>query len=181
MTRFLKWLVISLLALIVLLFGAYKYMQTQTKKHSPEETITQTIGNGEVEIFYNRPYKKERVVFGELVPYGEVWRTGANEATTFTSNIDLNIEGKTLAAGKYTFWTIPGESEWVLIWNSKMYPWGVNWESQAARESEHDVLQVTVPIEMLDEVVEQFTIRFSGSNDLIIEWDQTRVKAHIGS
>ena len=181
MTRFLKWLIISLVALIVLLFGAYKYMQSQTKKHSPEETISHTVSGGEVEVFYNRPYKKDRVIFGDLVPYGEVWRTGANEATTFSTNVDLTIEGEDLAAGKYTFWTIPGETEWVLIWNTKMHPWGVNWDAKAAREDAHDILSVTVPAETIDDVVEQFTIRFSSSNELILEWDHTRVRAQIGS
>ena len=75
MARFLKWLVISLVAVVLVLFAAYKYMQSQTKKHSPEQTITQTVGAVDVSIFYNRPSKKERVIFGELVPFGEVWRT----------------------------------------------------------------------------------------------------------
>ena len=181
MTRFLKWLIISLVALSVLLFGAYKYMQSQTKKHSPEETVSHAMAGGEVEVFYNRPFKKDREVFGNLVPYGVVWRTGANEATTFSTNVDLTVEGEILAAGKYTFWTIPGETEWVFIWNAKMYPWGVNWEAEAAREAEHDVLEVTVPVENLDEAVEQFTIRISSADELILEWDRTRVRAQLGS
>ncbi len=71
--------------------------------------------------------------------------------------------------------------EWVLIWNTKMYPWGVNWDAKAAREDAHDILSVTVPAETIDDVVEQFTIRFSSSNELILEWDHTRVRAQIGS
>jgi hypothetical protein len=66
------------------------------------------------------------VIFGGLVPYGEVWRTGANEATTFTTNQDLLVDGSFLAAGKYTLWTIPGPESWKVIFNSKMYPWGID-------------------------------------------------------
>ncbi|QTN37680.1 DUF2911 domain-containing protein [Cryomorphaceae bacterium] len=179
MIRFLKWLVIALVALIVLLFGAYKYMQSQTKKHSPEEIITMTVGDGEVEVFYNRPYKKDREIFGALVPYGEVWRTGANEASTFSTTTDIKIEGQSLPAGKYTLWTIPDENEWTVIWNSKMYSWGVDWEANAQRKAEFDVLQVKVPVLALEEEVEQFTIRFSSEQALILEWDQVQVSAQI--
>lgn len=179
MIRFLKWLVIALVALIVLLFGAYKYMQSQTKKHSPEEVVTMAVGDGEVEVFYNRPFKKDREIFGALVPYGEVWRTGANEASTFSADVDIKIEGKTLPAGKYTLWTIPNEDEWAIIWNSKMYSWGVDWEAKAQRNGEFDVLQVQVPVRNLEEEVEQFTIRFSSEQALILEWDQVQLSAQI--
>ena len=179
MIRFLKWLIISLVALVLVLFAAYKYMQSQTKKHSPEQSISHTIGSTEVDIFYNRPSKKDRVIFGELVPYGEVWRTGANEATTFSNSADLTIEGTNLPAGNYTLWTIPGETEWKIIWNSHVYPWGVSWESKASRNPEFDVAEITVPVNPLESTIEQFTIRISSENELILEWDQTQVRAQM--
>lgn len=179
MVRFLKWLIISLVALVLVLFASYKYMQSQTKKHSPEQTISQTIGSTEVDIFYNRPSKKDRVIFGELVPFGEVWRTGANEATTFTTSKDLTIEGATLPAGSYTLWTIPGETEWKIIWNSHMYPWGVSMQSKASRNPEYDVVEVTVPVNELESPIEQFTIRISSENELILEWDRTQIRVQL--
>ncbi len=179
MARFLKWLVISLVAVVLVLFAAYKYMQSQTKKHSPEQTVTHTVGAADVKIFYNRPSKKDRVIFGELVPFGEVWRTGANEATTFSISSDLEIEGTALPAGDYSLWTIPGEMEWQIIWNTKMYPWGVGWGAKASREAEYDAASITVPVRVLENPIEQFTIRITSENVLILEWDQTQVRAQL--
>jgi hypothetical protein len=165
--------------LILVLFIAFKIMQSNTKKHSPEGNVSQKTEKMAVDIFYNRPFKKEREIFGGLVPYGEVWRTGANEATTFTTTADLNILGETLPTGAYTLWTIPGGSEWQIIFNSKMYSWGVNLSSEASREAEADVLQVTVPVQKLPTAVEQFTISLQENTptkgDLILAWDKTKI------
>jgi hypothetical protein len=132
-------------------------------------------------VFYCAPSKKDRNIFGGLVPYGEVWRTGANEATTFTSNTDLEIGGEMLSAGKYTLWTIPGEKVWTVIWNSKQYGWGVDFKSQALRDPEADALQVKVPVQNLDTPVELFTITFEENNDLalVFAWDRTKVSVPI--
>lgn len=178
MPKFLKWTLIGLAGLAVVLFIAFKVLQTQTKKHSPEDTVTHVQGDTELMVFYNRPSKKGRVIFGDLVPYGEVWRTGANEATTFTTTQDIEFGGKNLPAGSYTLWTIPGQEEWTVIINSKQYSWGVNFQSQASREAESDVLQVTVPVQRLSTPVEQFTIDFekdAGSTALVLMWDDTRI------
>lgn len=129
-------------------------------------------------VFYNRPYKKDRVIFGELVPYGEVWRTGANEATTFTTTKDIQFGGQQLPAGSYTLWTIPGQEEWTVIINSKQYSWGVNFQAQASRDPEADVLQVKVPVQRTETPVEQFTIDFmeeAGNTALVLMWDDTKV------
>lgn len=158
---------------IVLFFQEYS-----TKAHSPEELVIYEEQSLELEVFYNRPYKKERVIFGKLVPYGEVWRTGANEATTFTTNQDLLVDGSFLAAGKYTLWTIPGPESWKVIFNSKMYPWGINTDKKPYREPEFDALVLEVPVREIDPFLEQFTIYFDTSNELIslnFAWDQTLV------
>jgi hypothetical protein len=177
MKKALKWVGIVLAVLIVGGFIAFKVMQANTKKHSPEDTVAYTKGDLELSVFYNRPYKKGREIFGGLEPYGEVWRTGANEATTFETNRDLSIGGKTLPAGKYTLWTIPGPDTWTVIFNGKMYGWGVSFGGVASRDPIADVVQVEVPVQKLDSVVEQFTIAFEEQNALALalSWDQTKV------
>tara|TARA_R110002050_G_scaffold52190_2_gene119383 strand:- start:3740 stop:4288 length:549 start_codon:yes stop_codon:yes gene_type:complete len=156
--KVLKWVVISLVSLAILLFGAFQYLTYNTKKMSPEATVSFVQGDYDVSIFYNRPSVRGRAIFGNLVPYGEVWRTGANEATTFTTKTDLEIQGQTLPAGKYSLWTIPGAEEWEIIFNSKEYPWGVNFNSEASWEAEFDVLSAQVYSEKVPSIIEQFTI-----------------------
>lgn len=177
MNKFLKWGLIILAALAVVFMITFKVMQGQTKKHSPEQTVEFTQGDAKVSVFYNRPYKKGRKIFGELVPYGEVWRTGANEATTFSTNKDLRIDGQPLPPGKYTLWTIPEKDYWTIIFNNKQYPWGVNFSGVASRDPAADVLQVRAPVTAPAGIVEQFTIRFEEGDEpaLILEWDDARV------
>ena len=86
-----------------------------TKRHSPVETVTATTGDLEVSITYCRPFKKDRVIFGELVPFGEVWRTGANEATVFTTSQDILFGDQPVAAGSYALFSIPEEDRRPLI------------------------------------------------------------------
>lgn len=165
-------------AVIVLVLIGLFFQRNFTKAHSPEDIVLYEDDSLELEVFYNRPYKKERVIFGELVPYGEVWRTGANEATTFYSNKDLLVDGSYLPAGKYTLWTIPGEESWKVIFNSKMYPWGIDTDKKAYRDAEFDTLVLEVPVQEMKEEMEQFSIYFERANDLVImnlAWDQTKV------
>lgn len=174
----LKWIGIVLGGLAVILFIAFKVMQSQTKKHSPEDTVEYVAQGTEIEVFYNRPSKKGREIFGGLVPFNEVWRTGANEATTFETNKDLIIDGQELPAGKYTLWTIPEEDQWAVIFNDKMYSWGVSISKggAASRNPEHDILKTMAPVEKMDEVVEMFTIDVEENPlALTFTWDQTKV------
>ncbi|AJR04047.1 DUF2911 domain-containing protein [Siansivirga zeaxanthinifaciens] len=145
---------------------------------SPKDTVEFKLNDLKLEVFYNRPSKKGREIFGALVPLNQVWRTGANEATTFKTNKDLDIEGMTLPAGKYTLWTVPKDSVWTVIFNSKQYEWGVDKEMKPMWDPNYDVLNVQVPIKKLDHVVEQFTIAFDNSTDklfLTMAWDETKV------
>lgn len=163
--------------IVLVLIGLF-FQRNFTKAHSPEDIVLYEEDSLELEVFYNRPYKKERVIFGELVPYGEVWRTGANEATTFTTNKDLLVDGSFLPAGKYTLWTIPGEETWKVIFNSKMYPWGIDSDMKAYRDPEFDSLVLEVPVQNMDNVMEQFSIYFERANDLVfmtLAWDRTRI------
>jgi hypothetical protein len=120
---------VLLLGLLVVFILRYT-----TKAHSPEDIAVYNQNDLKLEVFYNRPYKKDREIFGNLVPFNEVWRTGANEATTFETNQDILVDGSLLKAGKYTLWTIPMEDSWKIMFNSKMYPWGINLDKQAYRD-----------------------------------------------
>lgn len=168
--------------LVVIGLGAFYVTKVRTKSYSPEETVTFSKADLKLEVFYNRPYKKGREIFGELVPYNEVWRTGANEATTFETNQDILIDGSLLPKGKYTLWTIPMENSWKVIFNSKMYPWGITLEKAASREPDYDVLTVEFPVNKIYNSVEQFSIYFEEVNNLvlmIIAWDKTTISVPI--
>ncbi|ARV12777.1 DUF2911 domain-containing protein [Gilvibacter sp. SZ-19] len=170
----------ALLLIALFYFVIGPIMRSQTKKHSPEQTITYTQGNLHVDVFYCSPAKKGREIFGSLVPYGEVWRTGANEATTIETDEDLKIGGQTLPAGKYSLWTIPNEDKWTVIFNSKMYGWGVKFlNAKASRDPNYDVVVTEVPISKSLTAMEQFTISFAedGPNTLvmILAWDNVVV------
>ncbi len=181
MNKFVKWTIIVLVSLFVLGFIGFKYMQHNTKKASPEQVVELQQGDLSIEVFYCRPYKKDRPIFGGLVPFNEVWRTGANEATSFTTNRDINIDGQPLAEGEYTLWTIPGKEEWKVIFNSKMYGWGVSFDGLASREAEYDVLMVSIPVTHLDETIEQFTINLLEGEPMLMQltWDQTQINVPI--
>lgn len=175
--KFLKWSII-ILALVAVGLFAYAYTDIFKKPLSPKDTVEFKLNDLKLEVFYNRPSKRDRDIFGGLVSYNKVWRTGANEATTFETNKPLNIMGNSLDAGKYTLWTIPGENTWHVIFNSKQYPWGVNDAMQPMREPEFDVIDVEVEVETLNNTVEQFTIAFDNTTDnlsLTLVWDTTKI------
>lgn len=153
-----------------------------TKAHSPQDTIIFQEDDLKLEVFYNRPYKKDREIFGKLVPYNKVWRTGANEATTFETNEDILVDGSILNAGKYSLWTIPMENSWKVIFNSKMYPWGINLDKEAYRDPKFDTLVLERPVEEIDTSLEQFTILFEQNGEfvnLVLAWDNTSVSVPI--
>jgi hypothetical protein len=140
----------------------------QGGKKSPHDTVSVK----DITVTYGRPYKKGREIFGGLEKYGQVWRTGADQATEITFAKDVTFGGKPVKAGTYTLFTIPNENEWTIILNSQLKQWGAY---EYDKHKDKDVLQVTVPVKKLDKVVEQHTIRFTPENDMIIEWDQTQV------
>lgn len=179
MNKFLKWL---LLVVFVVAIGTFVYSFFNgglfSRPLSPKKTVSFSVDDLELEVFYNRPSKRGRDIFGGLVPFNEVWRTGANEATTFETNRDLLIGDNTLGKGKYTLWTIPNDSVWQVIFNERQYPWGVDESMRPMREPRYDVINVTVPVITLDSEVEQFTIAFDNSTDnlyLTLAWDTTKI------
>lgn len=154
------------LFLLLLMLCAVKGYSQQTPL-SPKATAK----TDNIEINYGQPSKRGRVVFGELVPYNEVWRTGANEATEITLKKDAVIGGKPVKAGTYTLFTVPGEKEWRVILNSQLGQWGA-YDYDKYRSK--DVLDVKVPSRKLASTVEKLTI--TPKKDMIdIEWDQTGV------
>ncbi len=159
---------------IVLIFiGFNQYRLVQTKKYSPEALAEYTNAQVMIQIAYSRPSKKGREIFGALVPYGEWWRTGANETTQMTLSNDIVFnENDVLPAGKYSIVSIPNEKEWAIIFNSKIPDWGTDYYP------EFDALKVSAQVEKLPGEVEFFTIDFTEENDiprLIFAWDQTKV------
>lgn len=168
--------------LIIVMIGIFLYSYLTggifKKPLSPKDTVEFKLNDLELEIFYNRPSKRDREVFGGIVPYNKVWRTGANEATTFETNKALKIGNDSLPAGKYTLWSIPNDTLWTVIFNSKQYPWGVDDAMNAMREPKFDVVNINVPVEEMTRTVEQFTIAFDNSTDnlsLTLAWDNIKI------
>lgn len=150
------------------------------KRKSPKKNVAFKVDDLKLNVFYNRPSKRGREIFGALVPYGKVWRTGANEATTFETNKSFKIMNDSLKPGKYTLWTIPNDTAWNVIFNSKQYPWAVDHKTlEPLREPAFDVVNVQVPVEKLETTVEQFTIAFDNSTDklyMTMAWDDVLIK-----
>jgi Protein of unknown function (DUF2911) len=176
-----KFLVFSGIAVVlIIILGAVVmfFMRKQTKSFSPEDRLIFSQDDLEINVFYNRPKKKGREIFGVLVPYGKVWRTGANEATTFETNKDLTFEGKKLKAGKYSLWTIPGEEFWTIIFNVEYGQWGISYDGEANRKPERDALTVEVRPVWQDRTFEEFTISFEKTGEeaeMVLIWDKTLV------
>ena len=116
------------------------------------------------------------------MPFGKVWRTGANEATLFETNKDILIDGKNLRAGKYTLWTIPEEETWTIIFNTEVGQWGINSDGEANRTPDKDALQVVVHSVKQEREFEQFTISFEKTAEeaeMVFIWDKTLVAVPI--
>jgi len=162
----------------VLLVGIRWAVIKYTKRNSPEINTTFTEGNLQIRVFYNSPSKKGREIFGNLVPFDSVWRTGANEATIFETNKDLLIQNKILKAGKYSLWTIPNPNDWKILFNSETGQWGIDFNGLANRDPQNDVLVAQVSSVNQDKVIDDFTISVEKMDEeiqLILMWDKTIV------
>lgn len=155
-------------------FTMDSYAQEALKpRPSPLEMVTMKYNDVYMKITYGRPAKRGRKIFGDLQPYGEIWRTGANEATEVTVTGPVKIGGHMLNAGTYTLFTIPYADHWTIILNSELGQWGAyNYNEK------FDVMRFNVPVAKTKEVYEPFTIEFeqkAQSAELLMIWDQTRV------
>ncbi|MBK8967093.1 MAG: DUF2911 domain-containing protein [Lewinellaceae bacterium] len=152
--------------------------QIQTPAPSPGAKFTQDVGLIKVDVEYSRPSKKGRVIFGDLVPYGEMWRTGANASTKVTFSDKVTVGGKELNKGTYALYTIPGQKEWTIIFYSNTSYWGTPEEKDF--KEEEVAARFTVPaITMENANVESFTIGIDNlKNDgaeLYLLWENTYV------
>ncbi|WP_285007999.1 DUF2911 domain-containing protein [Pedobacter faecalis] len=147
---------------------------------STSQTVTQAFGLGTITLNYARPNVKGRKIFGGLEPYGTVWRTGANSATTIKFSEDVKIEGQNLPAGEYALFTIPEQNDWTIVFNKEAKQWG----SYTYKEA-NDVLRVKVKPVKLKDKVETFTIQFSDvyptTAKLQLMWENTGVTVNLST
>jgi hypothetical protein len=145
---------------------------------SPAATVKQRVGLTDVEVEYSRPSAKGRKIVGGLVPYGEVWRTGANAATKLTFSTDVKLDGHAVPAGSYALVTIPGEAEWTVILSKVTGEWGTY-----AYDEKNDLLRAKVKPVAMHDMMETMTIEVGNlrdeSADLSIAWEKTRVSVKI--
>ena len=156
-------------------FAAREQSGTGLGTLSPRDTVrVASAGGAALMIDYGRPAKRGRVVFGDVVPYGEVWRTGANVATQFKSDKTLDFGGTLVPAGFYTVWTLPTANGWKLIINSETGQWGT------AHKAEKDLYTIEMKVSALPQPVERFTIGVDATEKggtLNLDWDTTRASA----
>ncbi|HUZ62054.1 MAG TPA: DUF2911 domain-containing protein [Hanamia sp.] len=167
------------LTLVGILMSSLIYAQAdKSKRASPPETATGNVMGSTITINYSSPAVKGRKIWGGLVPYDKVWRVGANEATIFETSKDLKVEGKSLPAGKYSLYAIPGEKEWVFIFNSKTGQWGIKMDGSTTEDPTNDVIRVTVKPEKSSTFNERmkFVIDKRG---FILEWENLKVPVYI--
>ncbi len=161
-----KRISILLLAFVAIISG----VSAQEKSSSPEATVTGKIGATNIEVVYCQPSARGRKIMGELVPYNnEVWRTGANAATTIKFDKAVKLEGKDVPAGKYALFTIPGETEWTIILSKNSRQMGA-----FGYTDNEDLLRVKVKPSKISEMVEMFNISI-GKDEILLKWENTAV------
>jgi hypothetical protein len=172
---------IAVLASLILAFATLATAQMEkSKRPSPPASAVCKLPDGKtVKTDYSSPRMKGRKIYGELVPFGEVWRAGANEATTFVSEADLSVGSKDVPAGRYTIFTVPNPDKWTLIINKTTGEWGIPYkpEYQAA-----EVARIDMNVSPLPSPVEDFTISYAASDSgcaLQLDWETTRASVDI--
>ncbi|MCC7402378.1 MAG: DUF2911 domain-containing protein [Chitinophagaceae bacterium] len=150
----------------------------KSKRASPPATATGKFGEATVTINYSSPSVKERKIWGDLVPYGQVWRAGANEATVFSTDKDIKVEGKSLPAGKYSLYAIPGEKEWTIIFNSQTGQWGIKMSGETTEDPAKDVLRVTVIPQKAKSFTEHLTYAID-KNGFALVWENLEVPVSV--
>ncbi|WP_299568391.1 DUF2911 domain-containing protein [uncultured Pedobacter sp.] len=172
---------IKLILVLFVLVTLGENLQAQGLKMpqpSTPQTISQDFGLGKINLSYARPNIKGRKIFGDLVPFDKVWRTGANSATVIKFSEAVKVEGQDLPAGEYALFTIPGKTEWTIIFNKGTKEWGSYTYSEA-----NDVLRVKVKPAILKDKVETFSIQFANVYDtsaqLQLAWENTLVSVKL--
>ncbi len=169
---------IALPALFIILFTATALAQTGKSRPSPAASATCDLGGGKtIKTDYSSPRMKGRKIYGDLVPFGEVWRTGANDATTFVASAEVVVGGKSVPAGSYTIFTVPAADKWTLIINKKTGEWGIPYKYES-----DELVRVDMKISKLLSPVEDFTIAYDKSGSgctLRMDWETTRASVDI--
>jgi hypothetical protein len=152
--------------------------QDKASRPSPPARAECKLANGKtVAVDYSSPRAKGRKIFGGLVPYGQVWRAGANEATTLVTTGDISIGGKAVPAGKYTMFAIPGEDKWTLVISKKTGEWGTAYPGP-----ENDLARIDMKVSKTSAPIENFTIAFDQTGNgctMRMEWENTRASVEI--
>ena len=165
---------VSILCLALAVAVFVHAQQDKSKRPSPPAQATMDLGGGKsITIDYSSPRAKGRKIFGELVPYGKVWRTGANEATTFVNTADVVVGGTTVPAGSYTLFSIPEQSKWTLIISKKSGEWGTDYSGPS-----NDLARIDMKVSILPSPVENFTISFD-KGMLNFDWETTRASVAV--
>ncbi len=169
---------IALLTLFTFMLAGAGFGQMGGARPSPAESASCDLGGGKtIKTAYSSPRTKGREIFGGLVPYGKVWRTGANEATTFVTSSDVVVGGKTVPAGSYTLFTVPNADKWTLIVNKKTGEWGIPYKYES-----DELARVDMKVTKLDSPVEDFTIAYEKSGTgctMQIKWEKTEASVDI--
>ena len=152
--------------------------EDKSKRPSPPATAAGKVNNANIAIIYSSPSVKGRQVWGSLVPYDKVWRAGANEATIFTTDQPIKVEGKTLPAGKYSLYAIPGQNEWTMIFNSETGQWGIKQGGETTEDPSKDVLRVKVKPQKSDTMNEHLTYTVD-DNGFALLWDNVKVPVSV--
>ena len=150
----------------------------KSSRPSPPATASGKIGSAAITITYSSPSVKGRQIWGALVPYGKAWRAGANEATLFLTDKDVKVEGKSLPAGKYSLFAIPGEKEWSIILNSETGQWGIKKGGDANRDPAKDVLTVIVKPKKSAGMNERLNYEVM-TNSIALRWENLEVPVGI--
>lgn len=148
--------------------------EDKSKRPSPPVELRGSVDSADIAIYYSSPAVKGRIIWDALVPYGKTWRTGANEATIFETNKDLVIQDQKLPAGKYSLFTIPGETEWIFVFNEILEQWGA-----FKYDIERDVLRIKVPVEVSTTFNERMKFEFI-ENNIFLFWENAKVGFAVG-
>jgi hypothetical protein len=171
---------ITFSALLIIAFTTGALAQAGGGKPSPAASATCDLGGGKtIKTDYSSPRMKGRKIYGGLVPFGEVWRTGANDATTFVTSADVVVGGKTVPAGSYTIFTVPTADKWTLIINKKTGEWGIPYKYES-----DELARVDMKVSKLPSPVENFTISYDktgGGCRMNIDWETTRAFVDIST
>ena len=160
-------------AVTLFLFGLATFAYAQ--KPSPAAQAQCSFADGKtITVDYSSPRMKGRKIFGDLVPFGEVWRTGANEATTFVTTANVNVGGNSVPAGSYTIFTVPNQGSWKLIINKKTGEWGIPYKYES-----DELGRVDMKVSQTPSPVENFTIAFDRACTMTVSWESTQASVNI--